>query len=128
MSFSYKPVMLKGMLSLVNDKGQVELGALVSYFRNFYEHRADAGLQVEVSNAVINRVKEMSDFDVARLMLSMPFEKFERKFFLEHRKDLNQVAFVPSLWKRLTADDKTELIELCDRQIERYYLKRLGGS
>lgn len=125
MSFSYKPVMLKGLLSLVNDKGQVELGSLVSYFRNFYEQRADAGLQVEVSNAVINRVKEMSDFDVARLMLTMPFEKFERKFFLEHRKDLNQVAFVPSLWKRLTAEDKTELIEICDRQIEWYYLRRL---
>jgi len=128
MSFSYKPVMLKGMLRLVNDKGQVELGALVNYFRNFYEQRADAGLQIEVSGAVINRVKEMNDFDVARLMLTMPFEKFERKFFLEHRKDLNQVAFVPALWKRLTLKDKKELIGICDRQIERYYARRLESK
>ena len=128
MSFSYKPVMLKGMLRLVNDKGQVELGALVNYFRNFYEQRADAGLQIEVPNASINRVKEMSDFEIARLMLTMPFEKFERKFFLEHRKDLNQVAFVPALWKRLTLKDKKELIGICDRQIERYYARRLESK
>jgi hypothetical protein len=128
MSNSYKPVMLKGMLTLVNDKGQAELGALVNYFRNFYEQRADAGLQVEVPNAVINRVKEMSDFDAARLMLTMPFEKFERKFFLEHRKDLNQVAFVPALWKRLSTEDKAEFIGICDRQIERYYSSRVAGK
>jgi len=128
MSTSHKPVMLKGMLTLVNDKGQAELGALVSYFRNFYEQRADAGLQVEVPNAVINRVKEMSDFEVARLMLTMPFEKFERKFFLEHRKDLNQVAFVPALWKRLTTEDKVELTGICDRQIERYYSSRMASK
>ena len=125
MSFSYKPVMLKGMLGLVNDKGQVELGALVSYFRHFYEQRAEAGLPVEVSGAVINRVKEMSDFEVARLMLTMPFEKFERKFFLEHRKDLNQVGFVSALWKRLTAEDRVELMKICDRQIERYFARRV---
>ena len=98
---------------------------LVSYFRHFYEQRAEAGLPVEVSGAVINRVKEMSDFEVARLMLTMPFEKFERKFFLEHRKDLNQVGFVPALWKRLTAEDKVELMKICDRQIERYFARRV---
>lgn len=125
MSSSYKPVMLKGLLTLANEKGQVELGAVVSFFRNFYEQRADAGLPIETSGAIINQVKELSDFDVAHLMLTMPFEKFERKFFLEHRKDLNQVAFVPSLWKRLTLDDKSYLLEICNQQIDDYFFKRL---
>lgn len=128
MSASYKPVMLKGLLQAVNEKGQAELGALVSYFRSFYEQRADSGLPIDVPNAEINRVKAMSDFEVARLMLTMPFEKFERKFFLEHRKDLNQVAFVPALWKRLTDGDKEELIGICEKQIERYYEKRGTGK
>ncbi|WP_276624290.1 DEAD/DEAH box helicase [Syntrophomonas wolfei] len=127
MTTSHKPVMLKGMLTLVNEKGQVDLAALVSFFRAFYEQRADAGLQVEISNANINRVKEMNDFEIARLMLTMPFEKFERKYFLEHRKDLNQVAFVPSLWKRLTAEDREELLNICERQIDRYYETRLNS-
>jgi superfamily II DNA or RNA helicase len=126
MTTSHKPVMLKGMLTLVNEKGQVDLGALVSYFRAFYEQRADAGLQIEITTATINRVKEMSDFDVARLMLTMPFEKFERKFFLEHRKDLSQVAFVPALWKRLSEEDKDELLGICERQIDRYYETRIN--
>jgi hypothetical protein len=68
----------------------------------------------------------MSDFDVARLMLTMPFEKFERKFFLEHRKDLSQVAFVPALWKRLSEEDKDELLGICERQIDRYYETRIN--
>lgn len=55
MTASHKPVMLKGMLTLVNEKGQVDLGALVSYFRAFYEQRADAGLQIEIPTATINR-------------------------------------------------------------------------
>jgi hypothetical protein len=90
-------------------------------------YQADAGLQIEIPTATINRVKEMSDFDIARLMLTMPFEKFERKFFLEHRKDLSQVAFVPALWRRLTEEDKEELLGICERQIGRYYETRVKG-
>lgn len=84
-------------------------------------------MPIEKQNAGINRVKEMSDFDIARLMLTMPFEKFERKFFLEHRKDLNKVAFVPALWKRLTEEDKMELIEICERQIKVYYESKVDA-
>lgn len=42
------------------------------------------------------------------------------------RKDLNQVAFVPALWKRLTEEDKDELLDICERQIDRYYETRLN--
>lgn len=125
LSASYKPVMLKGMLTLADDKGQVELSALTRYFRAFYEERAEQGLPIEARKAAINRVGEMSDFEVARLMLTMPFEKFERKFFLEHRRDLNKVAFVPSLWRRLDNEDREKLFEICERQIGEYYSKRL---
>lgn len=125
MSTSYKPVMLKSMLQAVNEKGQADLRVLTSYFRIFYEQRADSGLPIEAPNAEINRIAEMNDFDITRLMLTMPFEKFERKFFLEHRKDLNQVGFVSALWRKLTNEDKTELIKICDQQINRYYKNRV---
>jgi len=124
MSSSYKPVMMKGMFKLADAKGQVDLNALVSFFRSSYEERADAGKPVEVSSMVMNRVKELDDFEIARVMLTMPFEKFERKFFLEHRKDLNRVAFVPSLWRRLTLEDREELIKICDELIEWYFMTR----
>ncbi len=56
------------------------------------------------SKAVIERILMFGSMDAYRWL----FRLFERKFFLEHRKDLNQVAFVPSLWKRLTAEDREE--------------------
>ena len=125
MSASYKPVMLLGMLTLADEKGQMDLAALSKYFRDFYEQRALDGLPIEVDGAAMNRVHEMSDFEVTRLMLAMPFEKFERKFFLEHRRDLTRVAFVPSLWKRLSLSDRNELMNICQEQIRQYYERRL---
>lgn len=126
MSASYKPVMLKAMLTLADSRGQVELAVLTAAFRRFYMDRAEKGLLIEIPGATMNRVAEMNDLEVARVMLTMPFEKFERKFFLEHRKDLNKVAFVPSLWKRLTADDREKLVRICDVQITDYYEKRVN--
>lgn len=98
---------------------------MTRYFRAFYEKRAEQGLPIETYGAAINRVGEMSDFEVTRLMLTMPFEKFERKFFLEHRKDLNKVAFVPSLWKRLRDEEREELLQICERQLQEYFNKRI---
>lgn len=126
MSTSYKPVMLKAMLTLVDKKGQVELAALTAAFRKFFANRAERGLPIEIPGATMNRVAEMDDLEVARVMLAMPFEKFERKFFLEHRKDLNKVAFVPSLWKRLTAEDREELVQICESLIADYYERRVN--
>jgi superfamily II DNA or RNA helicase len=125
MSTSYKPVMLLGMLTLADAKGQVDLAVLSKYFRDFYEQRVLDGLPIEVDGAAMNRVHEMNDFEVTRLMLAMPFEKFERKFFLEHRKDLTRVAFVPSLWRRLNISDRNKLINICQEQIGQYYERRL---
>jgi len=125
MSTSYKPVMLLGMLTLADAKGQVDLAVLSKYFHDFYEQRVLNGLLIEVDGAAMNRVHEMNDFEVTRLMLAMPFEKFERKFFLEHRKDLTRVAFVPSLWRRLNISDRNKLINICQEQIGQYYERRL---
>jgi len=127
MSMSYKPVMLKGMLTLADDKGEVDLGQLTGYFRAYYLGRAGRGLPVEMSSSRVNRIDELSDFELTRLMLTMPFEKFERKSFMQHNRDLKRVAFNPQLWKSLTADDRAGLIKICDEQLENYYEKRVGG-
>ena len=127
MSSSYKPVMLKGMLTLADARGEVDLAELTSYFRNYYQSRADQGLPIETLRSTVNRIDELSDFEVTRLMLTMPFEKFERKSFMEHKGDLKRVAFVPQLWKSLTADDREELVKICDEQLDSYFEKRVGG-
>ena len=43
---------------------------------------------------------EMSDLEIERTMLAMPFEKFERKSFFRRLKDLAYVRFAESLWLR----------------------------
>ena len=126
MSSSYKPVLLRGMLTLADGKGEVDLAELSTYFRAYYQNRADQGLPVETSRNRVNRIKELSDFEVSRLMLTMPFEKFERKSFMEHKRDLKRVAFVPQLWKCLNEDDRERLLKLCDEQLDSYYQKRVG--
>ena len=128
MSMSYKPVLLKGMLTLSDAKGEVDLAELTSYFRTYYQSRADQCLPIETSRSTVNRIDELSDFEVTRLMLTMPFEKFERKSFMQHNRDLKRVAFNPQLWKSLTAEDRAKLIRICDEQLERYYSKRVGGN
>lgn len=125
MSMSYKPVLLKGMLTLADAKGELDLNELTSYFRSFYQSRADRSLPIEISKSTVNRINELTDFEVTRLMLTMPFEKFERKSFMEHKRDLNRVAFNAQLWKSLNTDDRDGLIKLCDEQLDNYYEKRV---
>jgi len=127
MSMSYKPVLLKGMLTLSDAKGEVDLAELTSYFRTYYQSRADQCLPIETSRSTVNRIDELSDFEVTRLMLTMPFEKFERKSFMQHNRDLKRVAFNPQLWKSLTAEDRAGLVKICDEQLDNYYAKRVEG-
>ena len=47
MSYSYKPVLL-----FTDNKGQVKLSNIVTYFREFYEARRTAGLVVEKANSI----------------------------------------------------------------------------
>ena len=69
MSMSYKPVLLKGMLTLADAKGEVDLGELTCYFRNYYQSRADLGLPIETYKSTVNRISELSDFEVTRFAL-----------------------------------------------------------
>jgi len=125
MSMSYKPVLLKGMMTLVDAKGEVNLDELTRYFRSYYQSRADRNLPVETSKSTINRINELTDFEVTRLMLTMPFEKFERKSFMEHKRDLKRVAFNSQLWTALNEDDRDQIIKLCDEQLNGYFEKRV---
>ena len=53
MSYSYKPVLLKAILSLADSKGRVKLGDIVDNFRKFYEALRAAGLVVEKANSML---------------------------------------------------------------------------
>jgi hypothetical protein len=93
----------------------------VGFFRSFYEERERKGVAVESPNARMARVAELSDLDVERTMLSMPFEKFERKGFFRRLKDLAYVRFAEPLWRRLSEEDIVHIRKLAAEQLTRYY-------
>ena len=79
MSASYKPVMLLALLDSVDERGRARLTDFVGRFREFYEDRNTRGVVVECGSARMSRVADLSDSEVQRVILDMPFEKFERR-------------------------------------------------
>jgi superfamily II DNA or RNA helicase len=121
MSASYKPVMLLALLDCVDSHGRARLADVVNKFRRFYLDRKVAGLPVEWTNARMARVDSLDDAKVQRVMLEMPFEKFERRRYLRYDRDLAFVRFEPSLWRQLKAEDLAKLRVICQESIQKYY-------
>jgi superfamily II DNA or RNA helicase len=121
MSSSYKPVMLLAILDFVDSHGRARLSEVVGRFRQFYDNRKKAGLPVERVSARMARFDQLDDAEIQRVMLGMPFEKFERRRYLRYDKDLAFVRFESNLWRQLKPDDKVKLRGICEANIKRYY-------
>ncbi|MEI8020024.1 MAG: DEAD/DEAH box helicase family protein [Schlesneria sp.] len=121
MSASYKPVMLLSVLDNVDSNGRASLKSVVSSFRQFYERRRALGLVVEKPTSRLARIEDLDDAAVQRVMIEMPFEKFERRKYLQYARDLAFVKFTSLLWKQLVPTDLAELRIVCEKNIERYY-------
>jgi superfamily II DNA or RNA helicase len=120
-SASYKPVFLLSLLDLVDGSGRARISDAVARFRAFYVDRSEAGLIVERESARMANVVDLHGSDVQRVMLEMPFEKFERRKFVRYDRDLAFIRFEPSLWKRLSNDDVTRTRSICTESIAAYY-------
>jgi hypothetical protein len=121
MAASYKPVMLLALLDSVDSRGRAKLADLVRNFRAFYERRRADALVVERASARMAPIEDLSDNDVQRVILEMPFEKFERRHYLRYDRDLAYVRFDPALWRQLGAGDIKSMREISDRSIKSYY-------
>jgi hypothetical protein len=121
MAASYKPVLLLGMLECADGSGRVNIAELVAYFRDFYLKRLKEGLRVEAPKIRMANADALTDLQIERVMLGMPFEKFERKRFFRRVKDISMVRFDEALWRRLTAEDKAALRISALQQISIYF-------
>jgi superfamily II DNA or RNA helicase len=121
MSASYKPVMLLAILARIDDRGRASLAEVVSSFRQFYDQRLAAGLTVERPKARMAPIDKVDDTEAQRVMLGMPFEKFERRQYLKYDRDLAYIRFHPGLWRQLKSDDLARLREICEESIAKYY-------
>ncbi|HND21996.1 MAG TPA: DEAD/DEAH box helicase family protein, partial [Acidobacteriota bacterium] len=123
MSSSYKPVLLLGLLELADDRGRVNVPALVQFFRTFYLNRQAYGQKVEADGKRMNKVATLTDTEIASVMLEMPFEKFERRKYLRYLKEVTVIKFQDALWKILTVEDRRQLKEIAQTAINSYYAR-----
>lgn len=120
MSYSYKPVLMKAILAHADDKGRVRLDDIVSFFRSYYEGRRTAGLAVEKPNSIFAK-GGYTDKEAQRNILSNPFKRFEDMQMLRHTKTLGIIEVEPTVWKRLTEEEKAEIGEICENKLTAYY-------
>ncbi|GAV25193.1 DEAD/DEAH box helicase [Carboxydothermus islandicus] len=122
MSYSYKPVLLKAMLTHADEQGRVLLEDVVNYFLKFYEDRRQKGLVVEKKNSIYCQENPPRN-EVLRNILANPFKRFEDMRIMRKAKDLEYIEFNPHIWRKLTVDEKDWILSWCDQKLEEYFSK-----
>ncbi len=127
-SFSYKIIFLLSFLKRMDHTGECDLDELLALYTAFYLDRNEKGLSVDRPNCPFTDPEVLKDKDVVkRSILSNPFEKFERKRFMYHCKDLNHIAFSSYLWQKI--NNESDLRKIKNKMLEDLedYYKNLGG-
>lgn len=120
MSYSYKPVLMLAVLECADPSGRMKLANLVSFFRTFYAKRREAGLSVEKKNSLYCR-EDITDKEIERNILINPFKRFEDMQMMRHTKTLGIVEVDPTIWKRLSQEEKGDIARVCNEKLTTYY-------
>ena len=119
--YSYKPVLLLGLLQLADEVGRVRVPDLVQFFKQFYTQRLENGQMVEQPTSRMAHIADLTDSDIERIMLAMPFEKFERRKFVQRSRELSQLKFNLVLWRQLSDGDRATLQQMAQTALDLYY-------
>ncbi|HEU5099548.1 MAG TPA: restriction endonuclease [Roseiflexaceae bacterium] len=121
LSKSYKPVMLKALLQLVNRNGEVQINDLTEAFRVFYLERRRAGLLVEFGPPDLTDAATMTNARLRQLIVQNPLERFLIKGFIQYMPDEGIVRFAPQLWSELRFWELLDIQHSADEQLAYYY-------
>jgi hypothetical protein len=124
LSKSYKPVLLKALLKLVDRNGEARIGALAEAFRAFYLARRREGLPVEFGPPDLTDTLAVSDAQLRQLIVKNPLERFLIKGFLEYLPEEGLVRFAPQLWSELRFWELLDLQQSADEQLGYYYSRQ----
>ena len=120
MSYSYKPILLKAILTHADATGRVKISDIVAYFRSYYESRRAAGLVVEKANSIYAK-GGYTDKHAERNILSNPFKRFEDMNMFRHTKTLGVIEVDATVWKKLTDAEKKWIEDVCEEKLGKYY-------
>lgn len=98
-SFSYKMPFLIALLAEVDSAGEADVERVFFRYQQFYLDRLEQRLQIDRSKSPYNREEILNDKKFLKnSMLQNPFEKFERKRFMYHAKDLKRISIHHRIW------------------------------
>ncbi|MBP3476989.1 MAG: hypothetical protein J6K48_11855 [Lachnospiraceae bacterium] len=120
-SLSYKMPFLLSFLKNMNSIGDADIEDVLSDHIAFYEERIKRGLPVDRPSCPYN-AKTLKDRKLIKAnMLTNPFEKFERKRFLYHSKDLGVISMNHALFSRMEEADFQRVQDQMAEDIKHYY-------
>ncbi len=120
-SLSYKMPFLLAFLKNVNSIGDANIEEVLDDYIAFYEDRIARGLPVDRPTCPYN-AETLKDRKLIKAnMLTNPFEKFERKRFLYHSKDLGVISMNHALFSRMEEVDFAQVKEQMLDDIRNYY-------
>jgi hypothetical protein len=126
-TFSFKIIFLLLMIKHADKSGEVNLTFLAQDYQAFYINLLEQNGKTEKGNSPLNKIEYLKDSaTMTKSILQNPFEKFERKSFMYHSKELNKIAFDPVLWDKLKSTD----IDVAKQQMladgEKYFQIHIG--
>lgn len=117
---SYKPVLLKALLQLVNRHGEVQLDELAREFHSFYQARQRDGLPTESDGPMADPSAASLD-SVKALILKNPLHRFVLQHFLEYERDTGLIRFASQLWEELRFYELLDIQTSAEEQLRYYY-------
>lgn len=122
MSYSYKPVFILSMIRNMNENGEAKLEEIVADFADYYIDRKECGLKPEKKKCIFTRDPfEFTEKEVEKLILSMPFKRFEDMNFMHHAKHLGVLQIDKTIMKRLSEIDIERIEESCLEALQKYF-------
>ncbi len=120
-SLSYKMPFMLSFLKNMNSIGDANIEEVLNDYIAFYEDRIKRGLPVDRPSCPYN-AETLKDRKLIKAnMLTNPFEKFERKRFLYHSKDLGVISMNHALFARMEEEDFQRVKEQMLEDIRNYY-------
>jgi hypothetical protein len=121
LSKSYKPVLVKALLEVVDRNGEASIDRLVQEFRAFYLARQRDGLLVEFGPPDLTDTQLLPDSQLRQLIVRNPLERFLIKGFLEYLPEDGVVRFAPQLWAELRYWELLDVAQSANEQLDYYY-------
>ncbi|MCP5205816.1 MAG: DEAD/DEAH box helicase family protein [Hahellaceae bacterium] len=126
-TFSFKIVFLLAFFRLCDKQGESELSDLVELYANFYRSLHKKHGQCEKASSPLNKIHNLNNAKyMSKSLLENPFEKFERKRFMHHCKELSKLSFDTVLWEKLDAKLINAAIGALIKDLAEYYEKHLN--